>query len=305
MTAQLDLSVVIVSHNTKEYTLAAIKAVLETVIRHTFEVIVVENMSSDGSFDAVRKRFPKVRVLRTKELVGFSSANNMGAADARGEHLLFLNSDTAVHEGAIDTLLDFMKEDVKFGAVSGQLLNSDGSIQPQGGALPNLWNIFGWMLFLDDILTIRFIFNPYQQRSVRVFQREQRNYGWLGGTVLLMPTKVFTRIEGWDDAIFLYGEDVEISLRLHKQGYRLGLTPKAMITHHRNKSMTSSARSLVGEIEGLLYIWRKHFPTWQLPVVRLLLFIGSWLRILVFGILMRDETRRNAYLEAQKRITLA
>lgn len=304
MNTTIDLSVILVSHNTKGLILQAVESVYNTVKTHSFEVIVVENGSDDGSAAAILKKFPMARVVYTQQLVGFSEANNIGRAVAHGKFLFFLNPDTEVLENAVDVLIDRMTA-TGLHVASGQLLNSDLSIQPQGGALPNLLNVKMWMFFVDDLPLVNRIFSSYQQRRLSYFQKEQHNVGWIGGTAFMILARVFDEVGGWDSKIFLYAEDVDLCMRLHKHKHKIALFPQAKIVHKRHGSVGGSKASFVGEIEGLVYIWKKQFPAWQLPFLRLILLSGSWLRVILFGILLGDENRKSAYLEAQQRARLA
>ncbi|MBI5151166.1 MAG: glycosyltransferase family 2 protein [Candidatus Pacebacteria bacterium] len=298
----IDVSVIIVSYNTKLYTLKAIQAVYAAMHRRQCEVIVVENMSTDGSYEAIVSSFRDVRVVKTRSLLGFSAANNLGAQSASGRHLFFLNPDTEVFDGAIDILVDALEKNSTRGAVSGQLVNTDHSIQPQGGALPTLWNICLWMFFLDDIPGVNTILLPYQQRNITYFTQVHMHGGWVGGTALMIPREVFDAIGGWDENIHLYAEDVEICARIHKEQKFVAYVPLAKILHHQHISVGGPMHSQVGEIENLIYYWKKHKQGWEIPCVRVILFLGSWLRIILFGILMRDEARKHTYMEAQRRI---
>ena len=301
----LELSIIIVSHNTRDYTVAAIQAVQDTVKTHHHEVIVVENASSDQSAEAIEKEFSHIRVIKTDTLVGFSTANNLGAKSAKGEYLLFLNPDTVVQPGAIDLLLEHAKSLPNCGAISGQLLNPNNTIQPQGGALPNLLNVAAWMLFLDDLPFLSQLFLPYQQRNLEYFKKLQENCGWIGGTALIISRSLFEKLNGWDEQIFMYGEDVELCLRVHNAGKTICLYPGAKIMHYQNKSTGSSRMAKLGEFDGLLYLWKKHKPGYQMGILKSLLWIGSWLRLVIFGILGRNDAEKHTYFEAQKRILMA
>lgn len=267
-------------------------------------MIVVENASTDGSLLEIKKQFPKVHVIEQKKVLGFGAANMIGAQHAKGKYLFFLNPDTEVHEAAIDALVAYMESHPQCGACSGKLLNTDGSIQPQGGALPTLLNIKLWMFFIDDLPFISSLLYPYQQRSRSFFNLNHDDCGWLGGTALMIPAELFKKVEGWDTNIYMYGEDVELCIRLHNAGYSIGYTPEAVITHHQHQSAGTS-RSRIGEFEGLLYIWKKHHPAWELPALRVILWLGAWLRVILFGILGGNEERKKTYLEAQRVAFLA
>lgn len=299
----IDVSVIIVSYNTCVDTLNAI----DSVFKHTkrsVEVIVVDNNSTDDSVKEIKKKYPKVLVLAQKENGGFSKANNIGANVAKGKYLFFLNSDALLHEKALDHLLEIMEKDSTIGACSGMLLNADGSIQPQGGALPTLLNICLWMFFIDDIPIITTLFISYQQRALEFFQKK-RTTGWIGGTALCIEKDFFDAIGGWDEKIFMYGEDTELCLRIHEKKKKVMIVPNAKITHLQNKSTGSSKSALVGEVLGLMYIFKKHKSRVSYVMLQWILRIGIWLRIILFGILLQDKERKRAYVEAYKRLTLA
>jgi GT2 family glycosyltransferase len=301
----LELSIIIVSHNTRDYTLAALQSIQDTVKAHQYEVIVVENASTDQSAEAIEKAFPHIQLIKIETLIGFSTANNLGAKSAKGEYLFFLNPDTVVQPGAIELLLEHAKSLPNCGAISGQLLNPNNSIQPQGGALPNLFNVAAWMLFVDDLPFLSHLFLPYQQRNLEYFKKLHENCGWIGGTALMISRSLFEKLTGWDEQIYMYGEDVELCLRVHKAGKTACLYPGAKIMHHQNKSTGSSRKAKLGEFDGLLYLWKKHKPGYQMGILKSLLWIGSWLRLVIFGILGRNDAEKHTYFEAQKRILMA
>lgn len=298
-----NLSIIIVSYNTKPYTLKAVEAVYRTLRLLHYEIIVVENNSQDGTYEALRKKFPKVVVLATKETMGFGAASNLGAKRAKGKVLLFLNPDTEVQEGAIDCLFSDLSQGNARRVISGKLLNSDGTIQQQGGALPNLFIIAAWMFFIDDLPIVGRFFAAYQQKNTARFTTP-RTLGWIGGTALMMTKDFFDELGGWNGNIFLYGEDVELCLRVHRVGGEVTLIPQATIIHHQHKS-GSIERARLGEMQGLLYIWKKHFPAWQMPLLKFLLFCGSLLRVLIFGILLGHAEHKRIYLHIIKNLSMA
>jgi len=305
-----NLSIIIVSHNATVYLVQTLESVRAEAHRLSglcsVQTIVVDANSTDGAPQAVAHGFPEVQLYSVGKPIGFSAANNLGVSHADGELLLFLNPDTELLPGSLKELVRVFDEDMahECGGVSGMLFYSDGTVQPQGGALPNLWNLAGWMFFLDDIPLIKTLFASYQQRNTAFFAKV-RTVGWIGGTAFAIRRSVLKEAGGWDESIFLYGEDVELCYRLHQLGYRQLIDPSVRIIHHQHKSTGGSTRSLIGEMQGLLHLWKKHRPRWQYPLLKYLLLIGCMLRIAVFGILRRDEKRRHAYLEAIRAVRLA
>ena len=292
-----DISIIIVSYQTKK----ELADCLDSIFREkniSFEVIVVDNASTDGTSKMITQEFPKVKLITLDSLIGFSESNMRGVEKACANTLFFLNPDTLVRADAVHQLFQTLWSQKNYGAISGRLLNADGSLQPQGGSLPSLLVVCMWMFAIDDIPSIHELVSHYQERRSSYFSSSDgkvKQFGWLGGTALMVKKEAFKQVGGWDSNIYMYGEDVELCLRLDRAGWEIVLDPQAEITHLRFKSTGSSQRSLVGEVEGIVYIWKKHFPVWQKPVLILLLLIGAWLRYVLFGILLRDEHKKQAY----------
>ncbi|HIE70421.1 MAG TPA: glycosyltransferase family 2 protein, partial [Planctomycetes bacterium] len=135
------LSVVVLSWNTQGLTLACLKALFAEEPKHTREVIVVDNGSEDGSADAIEQQFPQVRLLRNPDNRLYAEGNNQGAAMARGELLVTLNSDTEVREGALDKLVDFLREHPDYGAAAPRLSDPDGTVQYACQRFPTLLTV--------------------------------------------------------------------------------------------------------------------------------------------------------------------
>jgi hypothetical protein len=208
-----------------------------------------------------------------------------------------LNSDTLLKPNTIQTLVDVVEEN-GVEIASCKLLNNDGTIQQQGGYLPNLLNLFAWMLFLDDIPLVKRLFKPYQQRN-RGFFRKNQKVGWLGGTALLVKRDLYNKMGGLDEKIFMYGEDVDFAIRAKKMGVPIYYFSEPSLTH-LGQASGSSKGAVIGEFKGLKYVYRKHKSWPQLLILRTLLKIGALMRILVFGYLIGDKERKDVYSEAFK-----
>jgi GT2 family glycosyltransferase len=283
-----ELSLIIVSFNTK----GLLEAILTDLLTQTgisFETIVVDNASADGSPQMVAQKFPHVTLIRNQSNAGFGVANNLGAKVAQGEYLLFLNSDTRLP--STTTLKDFLKRTQKTKAIiaSCRLINPNGSLQPQGGALPNLLNIPIWMLMFDDLPFFKELFPSYQRRSPGYFKRTHR-VGWVGGTAMLIKKSAFDSLNGFDPKIFMYSEDVDLCKRAQDEGYSTWYVHQPSITHLGQGSATPT-NALKKEFEGLLYYIAKHHPRQKL-YYRLWLKLGALLRTLVFGMIGKHEKRR-------------
>ena len=296
----LKLSIIIVSFNTRQLTLNCLESIKKTTGFKDVEVIVVDNASTDKSVEAIKDQFPQVKILRKSINTGFAKANNQGIKVASGEYIMLLNSDTLVKPEALLRLVEFMDAHPRAGILAPQLLNPNGSIQPNGGFLPRLSNIIAWMLFIDDLPFIKPWFWSYQLRGSSHFI-QTRSLGWVQGAALVLRHSLIDQIGGLDENIFMYAEDVEICYRARKSGWQVMLLPQAQIVHLGFKS-GSSQKAILGEYGGLKYIFKKHKPAWEMPLLRLFLKLGSLLRIVVFGTITPDKQKYATYKTA---LTLA
>ena len=290
----IDLSIIIVSYNTRDF----LKRCLESVKKEltggkvTGEIIVVDNGSKDGSQKVIQARsfaLLGMTLIQNKENMGFGRANNLGAAKARGRYLLFLNSDTEVKFGVLAKMVGFMDGNPEVGISGCKLLNSDGTVQPQGGYLPRLTTVAVWALFIDDIPLVGKLLPSYQMRS------GSWRVGWVGGTAMAVRRQAWEQLGGFDEKIFMYGEDVESCYRANKIGWKVMINPAAEIVH---TGKASGGSWVTGEVKGLLYIFKKHKSGWEMPILRAVLGVGMGLRWLIFGILAGNETLRQAYAES-------
>lgn len=290
----MELSIIIVSYNTS----AVLHDCLDSIYKETkdlnFEVIVVDNASSDGSPDMVERDFPQVKLIRQNINPGFGVANNTGAQKAIGDWLLFLNPDTILFNNALKESLDAARELPKVGAFGCRLLFSDKTIQPTGGYFPTLFRLFAWHTALDEIPYLNKLIKPIHPSAG--FYHRSFQPDWIIGAFMLIPKKVFSELDGFDKDIFMYAEELELCYRIKQKGYRIYYTDHPSIIHLQAKS-SSSHFAMVKEVEGIKYFFTKHKPRWQRPYVNIIFKIGSLLRLVLFGIIMGDATRKATYLE--------
>ncbi len=160
-----------------------------------------------------------------------------------------------------------------------RLLNFDGSIQPQGGYLPDLWRLALWMLFIDDLPLIKSLIKPYHQNLKSFFQTDQHP-GWMAGTALLIKRDLYQKLNGLDNHIFMYGEDVDFCLKAQKRGIKLDYFHQPQLTHLGQVS-GSSRGAILGEYLGLTYIYKKYFNRYQQLALKILLKLGAILRVII------------------------
>jgi len=292
-----NVSIVIVSYNTKQ----DLSNCLGSIYKHTknvdFEVIVVDNNSHDGSTTMITKKFPQVKLIKSGKNIGFGRANNLGASKAKGKYLLFLNPDTILSSNLIKQSYQIAERTDRLGAFSIRLLFADKTIQPSGGYFPNLIRLFSWHTAIDELPIINKLIKPIHP-PVNFYQKTFEQ-DWITGAFMFTPKKVFTDLKGFDENIFMYGEDLELCYRLKKNGFKIVYFSSPSITHLQSKS-SSSKFAILSEIKGVKYFFKKHKPPWQQPLVNLIFKLGSLLRLLLFGIILGDVSKKEIYQEALK-----
>lgn len=307
----MDLSVIVVSFNTKKLLQQCLDSVFKRTKGINFEVIVIDNASEDGSVEVV-KRFNKsknqkikIKLIENRKNLGFAKANNQGMKLARGKYILLLNSDTILKENSLKKMIDWMEEHEKVGVSSCQLVYEDGGLQRTGGYFPSLLRVFNWMFFLDDLPLIKEVmrsFHPHESGtgwlSSRYFQR-QHAQDWVTGAFLLTREKVINKVGALDEEFFMYVEEVEFCYRVKKAGWQVVYAPITKIVHLAQRSGTQAGARL-GEYQGIIYFFKKHKPGWQLVFLKIILKAGALLRFLIFGIMKNDPETRKIYAQAFK-----
>ncbi len=326
----MKLSIITVSYNTKDLTLQTLETAIKEInssklLKGQTEIFVVDNDSKDGSPAACetllkKLKFPHYKVFANKDNLGFARANNQATEVAKGEYIILLNSDTITHPGGLSLLVEAMdahpvreatanssdsQEFDKLGMIAPTLLNPDGSIQNQGGDLPSLLSVAAQMLFLDDIPVLGRLLPSTQHTgmSEKAFHNYDQNTpaliskGWIAGTAMLMRRALIDDIGLLDGNIFMYGEDQEYCMRARHHHWDIAIHPRATITHFGCAS-SSSRNAIHGEIKGYLYIWHKHMPAWQLPLLKGILWLGTSLRQLAYS-LRRQAVPAAIYKDAR------
>ncbi len=237
----MDVSVIIVNWNTKELLRDSLASIAEKTRGVTAETIVVDNASSDGSAEMVRSEFPSVRLVEAGDNLGFGRANNLGAKEARGEYLFFLNSDTVLINDAITELASVMRSKPDCGIAGGNLTDREGkAIHSHSMALPgpsaDLFRLIkGWPRF------------RYGKNWTYNHARRVLSVAYVTGADLMIRKDIFERAGGFDPDFFMYYEETELTNRVRKMGFRAYSVPNARITHVKGASLENleSVKSVV------------------------------------------------------------
>jgi GT2 family glycosyltransferase len=253
----IDLSVIIVSWNTKEYLLPCAASVLETTGRIPTEVIVIDNHSRDGSGPEVKKAFPGVHLIANEKNLGFARATNHGLKGSRGRYLLLLNPDTRVKEGAIERLFSFMETHSEVGASGGQLLNGDGSKQNSVANFPSLATELLNKSLLRWMFPKRF---PGKEKN----SSEPIEVDSVIGACMIVRREAMRQVGLLDDSYFLFLEETDWCYRMKKAGWKVYHLPQAEIYHFQGKSAQKDRRRAKLEYYRSRYLFfKKHRGSFQ------------------------------------------
>jgi GT2 family glycosyltransferase len=256
VSAEPKLSIVIPSWNTRELLRVCLRTI-EAATKPTCEVIVVDNASADGSADMVATDFPDVRLFRNTTNEGFAKGCNRGITEAAGECILLHNADTEVYPDALERMIGFLDEHAEYGAAAPRLVNADGSTQGGCMAFPSLWT----PLFYGTPLE-RWSPNSRELRRyfVRDFDHETDcDIEQPPAACLLVRRTVLDEIGPFDEKLWLFFNDVDLSLRLSKAGFKTRFVKDAKVMHHVGASTSQFGGMHVEWQKNRLYYYRKHF----------------------------------------------
>jgi GT2 family glycosyltransferase/glycosyltransferase involved in cell wall biosynthesis len=268
-----DVSVVIVSFNTRELLVRCLDAV-SAQAGLAMQIIVVDNGSTDGSRELVRERFPEVELIELSQNVGFARANNLAFQRCRGEYVLLLNSDAFVHPGALRELVAAAKRHPRAAAVGPRLLNPDGTLQRSAWPFPHPLRLLLEAFGLHRILRN----TPFYDDLGIWAHDEERSVDFLVGACLLVRAAALREVAGFDERFWMYAEEADLQQRLRARGWGVIFTPNAAVTHIGSGSAKDSSLRLSHFYTGQMNFLRKHRGPIAWPVARLALLIGSILR---------------------------
>jgi GT2 family glycosyltransferase len=264
------VSVVIVSYNTRALLLECLESL--RLVTCPLEIVVVDNASGDGTVAAVRERRPDVAVIANGENLGFSKANNLGIRATKAPYVLVLNSDAAVRPGAVETLADILDARADVAVVGPRTVSPDGSIQVSFGPDLTPWNEWRQGRLVRAVKARE----PAALRRAEALASREHDPDWVSGSCFLARREVLDRVGGFDEAFFLYEEDVDLCRRVRQAGFRVLFTPRAEVLHHLGRSMEQASNRARAEYRRshLLY-YEKHRGPLTVLFLRLWMALGD------------------------------
>lgn len=296
-TYPLDVSLIIVSFNTRDVLRESLLSVEREKGDLLIEIFVVDNNSHDGSVEMVEAEFPHVRVLRSEVNLGFGAANNLAIDIADGRFVVLLNSDAFLLPNALKIAVQNMNDHPEVGLAGGRLIDRGGGLQPSARMFPSI---------LSDFLVRTGLAARYSKS--RFFGRFDRTWAdplqpaevdWIPGAFSIIQAETLRKVGNFDPAFFLYSEEVDLCRRIRQAGYKVMYWPDIVVIHIGGESsrqiktleMSSAGAQLIRwSMRGTLLYYRKHHgaAAWFAKMSELVLYRVSELR----NRLSRDPLRR-------------
>lgn len=279
-----ELTVVVVSWNTRDLLRRALGSVARACAGVAHEVIVVDNASGDGSAAMVAAEFPRARLAAQAENLGFGRANNVGLRLGRGRHFLLLNSDAWLPDDSLPGLLPLLDGDPGVGVVGPRLVYDDARLQPSAYRFPSLGR-----LLLSELWLHRLLPRARAAAALRGLYWDHAapaEVDWVSGACWLLGRRAYEATGGFDESIFLYGEEMELSWRIRQAGFKVLYRPEATVGHSGHAS-TDQLLGRGGRVAACLRSEDRLLDDWHGRAYGLacrgVRLAGALLRLALFG----------------------
>jgi N-acetylglucosaminyl-diphospho-decaprenol L-rhamnosyltransferase len=254
------ISIILVNYNGVQHLRKCIQSLVDNTRNVAYEIILVDNASTDGSKELVQTEFPSVSVIESSVNLGFSTGNNLGAKYAKGSKFLFLNTDTYLLEDSVSVLAKFLDDNSDIGIVGPRLVFDDGSFQLSSGRLPNVG-----VEFLDKIRYAadrhwHWMFASINDTKASV----TKEVGWVTGACLMIRREAFEKVNGFDERMFMYFEDKDLCKRVWDNGWKVNYLPQTSVTHLLGGSSAGKSVDVSKYYrESQLRYYHKHLSPFQ------------------------------------------
>jgi GT2 family glycosyltransferase len=280
-TAILQLSIIIVNYNVKYFLEQCLYSVIKACKKIEAEIIVVDNHSTDGSKEFLLAMFPAIKFLWNDTNTGFAKANNRALALARGEYILFLNPDTIVPEDCFERSIGFFESHADAGALGIRMIDGAGKFLKESkrafpSPLTSLYKLSG----LTKLFPHSKIFARYHLGHLP--ENEDHEVDVLAGAYMMIPKKILDLTGSFDETFFMYGEDVDLSYRIQKAGYKNYYYAQSTIIHFKGESTKKGSLNYVRLFYSAMSLFvKKHYSGGRAGVFNFLIQTGIFLRAIL------------------------
>lgn len=277
----MQLSVVIVNYNVKHFLEQCLCSVQKAVVGMDAEIIVVDNASSDGSLEYLSGKFSGTRFMQNKENGGFAKACNEGLAISRGEYILFLNPDTIIPEDCFRECAGFLRSHADAGALGIKMIDGKGKFLKESkrsfpSPLTSLYKLFGMARIFPRSKT----FSKYHLGNLN--ENETHEVDVLAGAFIMVKREVIEKTGGFDEVFFMYGEDVDLSYRIQKAGYKNYYFAGSSIIHFKGESSRKGSLNYVRMFYKAMSIFvRKHYKSRKASLFNFFIRVAIWIRAIM------------------------
>ena len=284
-----EMSIVLVCWNNKDYLDPCLRSLYDSNLKISFDVIVVDNGSTDGSQDMLREKFPDVMLLQNEGNVGLGKASNQGIEATIGKYILLLNNDTIVNGQSLKEMVNFLDNHPDAGAVGGKLLNPDGSFQAGFAKFSNIW---------EELLIVTGVGNKIWPGYPSHYDTNQITpVGWLSSACLLLRRSTLEKIGLLDENYFIYGDEADLQYRLNRSGWKVYYIPSATTIHYGGKSMNRWRRRKM-VYRGKLLFYQNHYGPFRTGLLRTMFWLLSAIKLFGWGLIyLIPKWRERARLE--------
>jgi len=254
----MQLSVVILNYNVSHFLEVCVKSVQRAIVSLDAEIIVVDNASTDDSIEMMKTVFPEIRCIANKENTGFSKGNNIGVAQAKGKYLCILNPDTIVSENIFIELLSFAAGKKDLGIVGCRLIDGSGKFLPESKrSVPTPWVAFTKVTSLYKFFPKIGAFNRYYAGQLQ--ERENGPVDILVGAFMFLEKAIYTKVGGFDEACFMYSDDIDLSYMVLKEGRQNFYYSQSAIIHFKGESTSKDNTYMRRFKDAMQFFYSKHF----------------------------------------------
>lgn len=284
----MKIAVSIVEFNTKDLLKKCLHSVFNQrkLSGNDIVVWVVDNNSKDRSVEMVESEFHEVRLIKNSSNEGFAKGQNtalkkiMESGSDKADFALILNSDAQISSDAIFKMVEFMDQNPDCGIASCQVTGSKGELQPNGGDLPFGLALFSWLFNLEILGNL-----PNFHRNERDYYKTAHEVGWVSGSFMMVRKAVFEKIGYLNEDYLMYFEDVEFCFKAKKERFKVMINPEVVIRHVGGASSKDPRlRQWRGEMKGLIYFYTKQFNPLIGLLVKILIYLSLFLRIIIFSL---------------------
>lgn len=254
---KIDVSIITVGMNHLKYLKELFNSLYKTnPPKLIFEVIYVDNCSTDGSVEFIKNNFAKVKIIVNKKTLGFGANNNLGVSFSKGDYIAIVNPDIVFLKDSLDELYNYLEKKEQDCIVAPQLLNPDYSIQ---------YSVRGFMSIY--VFLMRFLSRGKDETSNETIRKylykdidynKEQNVDWAIGAALFMKKNLFKKLNGFDDAYFLYFEDVDLCFRSWKMGYPVIYYPKSRMIHNHLRASAKFSKKTFFHFKSMFTFFNKH-----------------------------------------------